>query len=111
MCTGSSGSGAKTFLKSTHTQNPSQDRTSPHPPLLKDPYDYLLPPEEIRAIETAFMQTFQAYETIPPKASGDDDTYVYMAPCRDLQSDSPQPSNGRCVCTIPLVKGPVWQGG
>lgn len=95
VCTGAGGSGAKTFLKSTHTGYPSQEKTSSPPSLLKDPYDYLLPPEEIRAIETAFMQTFQAYETIPPKSSSDDDTYVYMAPCRDLQSDSPQPSSGR----------------
>ena len=54
--------------------------------------DYL-PPEEMRAIQNVLQRTFQAYETIPPKSlSSDEDSYVYMAPCRDVQSGSPQPS-------------------
>ena len=56
--------------------------------------DYL-PPHEMRAVENAVERTFQVYETIPFQQSPDDDTYVYMAPCRDVQSNSPQLSQSR----------------
>ena len=87
--------------RETHNHNSTQvgpkNYDNLRPSLPKEPYDYLLQPEEMRAIESAFMKTFQVYETMSPKTVADDDTYVYMAPCRDIQSESPQPSNGRCV--------------
>ena len=60
-----------------------------------------LPPDERLAVENAVERTFQAYETIPFRLppSSDDDTYVYMAPYRDAQTNSPQLSQSRYVYT------------
>jgi hypothetical protein len=69
-----------------------------------------LPPHEMRAVQNAVDRTFEDYETIPYHPSSDDDTYVYMAQCREVQSSSPQPShssqesstsNGDCKSRIP----------
>ena len=57
-----------------------------------------LPPHEMRAVESVVDRTFEVYETIPYHPSSDDDTYVYMASCRDVQSGSPQLSLSRWVC-------------
>ena len=54
-----------------------------------------LPPHEMRAVQNAVDRTFEDYETIPYHPSSDDDTYVYMAQCREVQSSSPQPSHSR----------------
>ena len=58
--------------------------------------DYL-PPDEMRAVQNAVDRTFRDYETIPfqPPTSSDEETYVYMAPHRDIQSSNPQPPHSR----------------
>ena len=56
-----------------------------------------LPPHEMRAVQNVVERALQAYETIPYHPCSEDDTYVYMAPCRDVQSSSPQPSHSRYV--------------
>lgn len=68
--------------------------------------DYHLPPHEMKAVQNAVDRTLQIYETIPYRPSSDQDTYVYMAPYRDVNSSSPQPRHGsqsRCVCVCVLV--------
>lgn len=53
-----------------------------------------LHPDEMRAVHNAVDRTFKDYETIPFKPSSlssDDDTYVFMAPGRDMQTESPPP--------------------
>ena len=62
------------------------------------PANSYLPPEEMRAIETAFQKTFRAYESSSAsssqrKPSSEDDTYVYMAPCQEIECDSPRHSS------------------
>ena len=54
-----------------------------------------LPPHEMRVVQNAVERTFEDYETIPCHPAANDDTYVYMAPCREVQSSSPQPSHSR----------------
>ena len=59
-----------------------------------------LPPHEMRAVQNVVDRTFEVYETIPYHPSSQDDTYVFMAPCREVQSCSPQPSHSRCVFCV-----------
>ena len=77
---------AKAFLKSTRDGQLSRDNYDIlEPPGPNDNYSYLAPPSKLAQLH----RKCHVYETLLPKEEGEDgDTYVYMAPLKDLLNES-----------------------